>query len=129
MWDNIPNTPPLTLTLGWYPLASLGVANYSSLEFDNINHMKKTVLLCSCAAIVAFVAGFKAGQPNNLQVANYNTLPYKIDLIKAYDGYYKANEALLDTLDNHYDWVDAFDPCDYYEAKSKLDSLLNLEAN
>ena len=91
--------------------------------------MKKTVLLCCCAAIVAFVAGFKAGQPNNLQVANYNTLPYKIDLIKAYDGYYKANEALLDTLDNHYDWVDTFDPYDYYEAKSKLDSLLNLEAN
>lgn len=91
--------------------------------------MKKIVLLCSCAAIVAFAAGFKVGQPNNLQVANYNTLPYKIDLIKAYDGYYKANEALLDTLDNHYDWVDAFDPYDYYEAKSKLDSLLNLEAN
>lgn len=89
--------------------------------------MKKTVLLCSCAAIVAFTAGFKAGQPNNLQVANYNTLPYKIDLIKAYDGYYKANEALLDTLDNHYNWVDAFDPYDYYEAKSKLDSLLWIE--
>lgn len=86
--------------------------------------MKKTVLLCCCAAIVTFVAGFKAGQPNNLQVANYNTLPYKIDLIKAYDGYYKATEELLDTLDNHYDWVDAFDPYDYYESKAKLDSLL-----
>lgn len=86
--------------------------------------MKKTVLLCSCAAIVAFAAGFKAGQPNNLQVANYNTLQYKTELIKAYGAYNKATEELLDTLDNHYDWVDAFDPYDYYESKAKLDSIL-----
>lgn len=86
--------------------------------------MKKTVLLCSCAAIVAFVAGFKVGQPNNLQVANYNTLQYKTELIKAYGAYNKATEELLDTLDSQYDWVDAFDPYDYYESRAKLDSLL-----
>ena len=86
--------------------------------------MKKTILLCSLAAIAAFVAGLKVGQPNDLQVANYNTLQYKIELIKAYDAYNKATEELLDTLDSQYDWVDAFDPYDYYESRAKLDSLL-----
>ena len=86
--------------------------------------MKKTILLCSFAAIVAFVAGLKVGQPNDLQVANYNTLKYKTELIKAYDAYNKATEELLDALDNQYDWVDAFDPYDYYESRAKLDSIL-----
>ena len=87
--------------------------------------MKKTNLLCSLAAVVAaFVAGLKAGQPNDLQVANYNTLQYKTELIKAYDAYNKATEELLDTLDSQYDWVDAFDPHNYYESRAKLDSIL-----
>nr|DAF36609.1 MAG TPA: hypothetical protein [Crassvirales sp.] len=90
--------------------------------------MKKTILLCSFAAIVAFVAGLKAGQPNDLQVANYSTLQHKTELIKAYDAYNKATEELLDTLDNQYDWVDAIDSYDYYESRAKLDSLL-WEAN
>ena len=90
--------------------------------------MKKTILLCSLAAVVAFVAGLKAGQPNDLQVVNYNTLKYKTELIKAYDAYNKATEELLDALDNQNDWVDAFDPYDYYESRAKLDSLLQ-EAN
>ena len=86
--------------------------------------MKKTICLCSLVAIASFVAGLKVGQPNDLQVANYNTLPYKIELIEAYDAYNKATEELLDTLNNQYDWVDAFDPYDYYESRAKLDSLL-----
>ena len=89
--------------------------------------MKKSITLCSLAAIVAFAAGLKAGQPNDLQVANYNTLPYKIEIIKAYRVYSQHTEALLDTLDNEYNWVDAFDPQEYYEAKAELDSLINLE--
>lgn len=90
--------------------------------------MKKTFFLCSLATIVAFAAGLKVGQPNDLQVANYNTLPYKVELIKAYDAYYKHTEELLDTLNSEYNWVDAFDPCDYYESRTKLDSLFQ-EAN
>ena len=86
--------------------------------------MKKTILLSSLAAVAAFVAGLKVGQPNDLQIANYNTLKYKTELIKAYDAYNKATEELLDTLDSQYDWVDAFDPYDYYESRAKLDSLL-----
>lgn len=89
--------------------------------------MKKSITLCSLAAIAAFVAGLKAGQPNDLQAANYNTLPYKIEVIKAYKAYYQSTEALLDTLENQYNWVDGYDAYDYYETKAKLDSIINLE--
>ena len=37
-----------------------------------------------------------------------------------YHQYYVATEDFLDELDQHYDWVDAFDPQDYYDAASKL---------
>lgn len=40
--------------------------------------------------------------------------------LKAYKQYYEATENLLDTLENHYGWVDAFDPYDYYEAVENL---------
>ena len=62
--------------------------------------MKKIILLCTLAAIVAFCAGFLVCQ---------NTTN---ELIDAYDAYNKHTEELLDTLDNQYDWVDAFDPYD-----------------
>lgn len=91
--------------------------------------MKKTILLCSLAAIVAFVAGLKVGQPNDLQTTNYNNLKHQTELIKAYDAYNEATEKLLDTLDDRYDWVDSFDPYDYYESRTKLDSLLVCRAN
>ena len=45
-------------------------------------------------------------------------------LIEAYDAYNKHTEELLDTLNSEYDWVDAFDPYDYYESRAKLDSLI-----
>lgn len=89
--------------------------------------MKKSLILCSLTAIVAFAAGLKVGQPNDLQVANYNTLPYKVEVIKAYKDYNKATEELLDTLENQYGWTDGYDAYDYYESREKLDSLINLE--
>lgn len=82
--------------------------------------MKKTILLCSFAAIVAFVAGF--------MVCQNTIVKQQSNLIDSYDAYNKATEELLDTLDSQYDWVDAFDPYDYYESRAKLDSLLE-EAN
>lgn len=82
--------------------------------------MKKTILLCSLAAIVAFGAGF--------MVCQNTTVKQQSNLIEAYDAYNKATEELLDTLDNQYDWVDAIDSYDYYESRAKLDSLLQ-EAN
>ena len=40
--------------------------------------------------------------------------------INQYKDYYQATEKFLDELDVEYDWVDAFDPQDYYDAASKL---------
>ena len=34
--------------------------------------------------------------------------------------YYKSTEALLDTLENEYNWIDAIDNYEYYDAASKL---------
>lgn len=44
-----------------------------------------------------------------------------MDQVEDYHHYYVATEDLLDRLDQHYDWVDAFDPQDYYDAASKLE--------
>ncbi len=46
------------------------------------------------------------------------------NLLSAYDSYNKATEDLLDSLDNQYNWVDAYDPQEYYESRAKLDSIL-----
>lgn len=82
--------------------------------------MRKSLVLCTLAAIVAFCAGFLVCQ--NITVRENN------ELIDAYDAYNKHTEELLDTLDAQYDWVDAFDPHNYYESRAKLDSLFQ-EAN
>lgn len=81
--------------------------------------MKKTFFLCSLAAIVAFRAGF--------MVCQNTTVKQQSKLIEAYDAYNKHTEELLDTLDSEYDWVDAFDPQEYYESKEKLDSLIEIK--
>lgn len=36
--------------------------------------------------------------------------------VDKYQYYYKSTEALLDTLEMHYNWVDAVDAENYYEA-------------
>lgn len=42
--------------------------------------------------------------------------------LNQYKDYYQATEKFLDELDAEYDWVDAFDPQDYYNAASKLNN-------
>ena len=78
--------------------------------------MKKIILLCSFAAIVAFVAGF--------MVCQNTTVRQQSDLIEAYDAYNKHTEELLDTLEKYDNWVDRFGPYEYYESKAKLDSVI-----
>lgn len=78
--------------------------------------MKKIILLCSFATIVAFVAGF--------MVCQNTIVRQQSDLIEAYDAYNKHTEELLDTLEKYDNWVDRFDPYEYYESKAKLDSLI-----
>lgn len=53
------------------------------------------------------IAGFMIYQNTNNTRVNH--------LLSAYDSYNKATEDLLDTLDNEYNWVDAYDPQDYYD--------------
>ena len=40
--------------------------------------------------------------------------------IQKYEAYYQGAEELLDTLENHYNWVDAIDNDAYYLAVGKL---------
>ena len=43
-----------------------------------------------------------------------------MDQVDKYHYYYKSTEALLDTLENEYNWIDAIDNYEYYDAASKL---------
>ena len=75
--------------------------------------MKKTVLFCIISMIIGMVAGYIVCQ---------NT---EHKLLNSYAYYNKATEALLDTLENEYNWVDAIDSYEYYDSRAKLDSLLD----
>ena len=50
-------------------------------------------------------------------VAGWNRTIHQVD---NYHYYYKSTEALLDTLENEYNWIDAIDNWEYYDAASKL---------
>lgn len=76
--------------------------------------MKKYTIsfLVVCLCSLSFFVGY--------QMTNHNDLK----LIEAYDNYNKSTEELLDTLDSEYNWVDSFDPQDYYESREALDSVM-----
>lgn len=40
--------------------------------------------------------------------------------VDEYQYYYKSTEALLDTLENEYNWIDAIDNYEYYDAVDRL---------
>ena len=50
-------------------------------------------------------------------LAGWNSSMNQID---KYHYYYKSTEALLDTLENEYNWIDAIDNYEYYDAVSQL---------
>ena len=54
---------------------------------------------------------------NMFCIAGWNS---SMDQIDKYHYYYKSTEALLDTLENEYNWIDAIDNYEYYDAASKL---------
>lgn len=54
---------------------------------------------------------------NMFCIAGWNSSMNQID---KYHYYYKSTEALLDTLENEYNWIDAIDNYAYYDAASKL---------
>ena len=45
-----------------------------------------------------------------------------MDQVDEYHQYYKGAEELLDTLENHYNWIDAIDNDAYYDAVSELNN-------
>lgn len=54
---------------------------------------------------------------NILCVVGWNS---SINQVDKYHYYYKSTEALLDTLENEYNWIDATDNYEYYDTASKL---------
>ena len=71
--------------------------------------MKKSLLLTIPCVLSIMAIGFTFG------------IWYSdINRVQPYRNYYDATESLLDTLDHYYNWVDGFDPYEYYEAKENL---------
>lgn len=70
--------------------------------------MKQKILII--AVIVLLVI-------NALTVIGWSKSMSQVD---KYHYYYKSTEALLDTLENEYNWIDAIDSYEYYDAASKL---------
>lgn len=63
---------------------------------------------------------------SNVEYANYSTLDYKIEVIEAYNEYYKQVETMLDSISIHYNWADEA-PSSYYDARDRLEYLWSLE--
>ena len=77
--------------------------------------------------VVVSSCGYKMLTP--LEMGNYNTLPYKIELLKAYYNYYDAVENLLDSTNLAEDDT-VFETnfgSNYLNTKYRVDSLVNLE--
>lgn len=99
---------------------------------------KKSSLVITAIIIVAMpllmgiALGYLMFSPTKAKEANYNTLPYKVELIKAYDVYNRDCEILLDSIAS---WDDSFMDttgetdtyCNYIESREKLDSLIHSE--
>ena len=64
--------------------------------------------IVSIAVVLSvFALGYMTGRMNDAE-------------LNSYKEYYKATECLLDTLEKYDNWVDRFDPEDYYSAIEKL---------
>nr|DAF63811.1 MAG TPA: hypothetical protein [Podoviridae sp. ctz6O13] len=97
--------------------------------------MRRTVKLFFSFLLTGFlirnllwwVMGYKTLDP--LEAANYRTLPYKVEVIGAYDKYYYSVENLLDSLylpENAAIFRTEVGKC-YLTDKNIIDSLTNQE--
>lgn len=94
------------------------------------NQMIAAIIVVATSLLMGFALGYLMFCPTEVEKANYNTLPYKIELIKAYDAYNKDCEILLDSItswDNSFmDTTGETDTyCNYMESKKKLYSLIH----
>lgn len=72
--------------------------------------MKKVFIIAVALVIAVNCVNFKI-------LATVKELKVENELLK---NYYLGAEELLDTLENHYNWVDAIDNEAYYDAVDKL---------
>ena len=70
--------------------------------------------------LVIFFLGFMLGEKRQALKVSHD-----MEVLEAYEWYSIATEELLDTLEAHYNWVDAIDNEEYYYWNYKLDSLYN----
>lgn len=92
--------------------------------------MKKIIIFIIGIILISFIVSVKSCDKKE-KYEDYEFLKEanskKYEALQLHWKYYDAVENLLDKLDSAYDWVDAFDPYEYYEAKYKLDSLYKAE--
>ena len=91
----------------------------------------KNILFGASIFLMGAIAGSTPAKSarvlNDVEEANFLTLEYKIELIRAYNCYYIATEQLLDNLEARYNWVDGEDPRQYYEARDTLNKVISKE--
>lgn len=93
--------------------------------------MKKIIITSTVCAIIAFIAGVLTGYHGceskySLIKANANTIPYKIEVIKAQRAALKAADKVMDS--NQLFDTDGSDiMVNYLDLASKVDSLYSLE--
>lgn len=86
--------------------------------------MKKNILLCTLAAIVAFVAGYTTClKVNTDSVESHN---FKLELLDAQQAALEKAEKVMDN-NNLWDVDGSDDMADYMELYSKVDSLLETQ--
>ena len=96
----------------------------------NFNTAAIVALLCLWAFLIGALAWDRHNKYlSDLELANYNTLKYKIELIRAYQQYYKSTESLLDSMyiNENANILTQSVGLKYLESKSTVDSLVNLE--
>lgn len=99
---------------------------------NKTNQMIVTITIVATSLLMGFTLGYLMFSPTSIEKANYNTLSYKTELIKAYDAHNKDCETLLDSISS---WDESFMDttgetdtyCNYIESREKLDSLIYLE--
>lgn len=91
--------------------------------------LKKFILLPSFFSLLGLVSGILIAKPSGLKATEYQALPYKIQLITAYESYHCNVEKLLDSnaeeiLDT---WAETDEYSDYQASKERLDSIISLQ--
>lgn len=99
---------------------------------DKRDQIIEAIIIVTTPLLMGIALGYLMFSPTSIEKANYNTLPYKTELIKAYDAYNRDCEILLDSIaswDNSFmDTTGETDTyCNYIESREKLDSLIHLE--